>query len=43
MAAWKEGDPLPIYDRDYPEIFDALPANFDDDLHTKPEAHRQWR
>ena len=43
MAAWKEGDPLPIYDRDYPEIFDDLPANFDDDLHTKPESHRQWR
>ncbi|MFL6238939.1 MAG: sulfatase-like hydrolase/transferase [Actinomycetes bacterium] len=43
MAAWKEDDPLPIYDADYPEIFDTLPANFDDDLHTKPEAHRQWR
>ena len=22
---------------------DTLPANFHDDLHTKPEAHRQWR
>jgi arylsulfatase len=43
MAAWKEDDPLPVYDRDYPEIFDSLPANFDDDLHTKPDAHRQWR
>jgi arylsulfatase A-like enzyme len=43
MAAWKEGDPLPIYDEDYPEIFDTLPDNFDDDLHTKPETHRQWR
>ncbi len=43
MAAWKEDDPLPVYDKDYPEIFDTLPANFDDDLHTKPEAHRQWR
>ncbi|HTT86200.1 MAG TPA: sulfatase-like hydrolase/transferase, partial [Acidimicrobiales bacterium] len=42
-AAWKDDDPLPVYDRAYPELFDALPANFDDDLHTKPEAHRQWR
>jgi arylsulfatase len=24
-------------------VCDTLPANFDDDLHTKPEAHRQWR
>src|SRR3954449_2511737 len=43
MAAWKQDDPLPVYDHDYPQVFDALPANFDDDLHTKPEAHRQWR
>ncbi len=28
---------------DYDEIFDALPANFDDDLHTKPEVQRAWR
>src|ERR671928_236415 len=32
-----------LHDEAYPEIFDALPSNFDDDLHTKPEAHRQWR
>ncbi len=43
MAAWKEDEPLPVYTGDYEEIFEALPANFDDDLHTKPEAHRQWR
>src|SRR3954453_16973301 len=43
MAAWKEGDPLPVYNDDYPEVFDTLPSNFDDDLHTKPGAHRQWR
>ncbi len=43
MAAWKDGDPLPIYDRPYEEVCDSLPPNFDDDLHTKPEAHRQWR
>ena len=42
-AAWKDDDPLPVYRSDYEEIFDDLPANFDDDLHTKPEAHRQWR
>ena len=43
MAAWKEDDPLPIYDRRYDEVCEQLPANFDDDLHSKPEAHRQWR
>lgn len=43
MAAWKEDDPLPVYDRRYEEVVDSLPANFDDDLHSKPEAHRQWR
>src|SRR5579875_253081 len=42
-AAWKEDDPIPVYRADYPEIFDTLPANFADDLHTKPEAHRRWR
>ena len=43
LAAWKEDDPLPVYDADYPSVCDTLPANFHDDLHTKPEAHRQWR
>jgi len=42
-AAWKDDDPLPIYRKDYEEVVEALPANFHDDLHTKPEAHRQWR
>jgi len=42
-AAWKDDDPLPIYRRDYDEVVERLPANFHDDLHTKPEAHRQWR
>jgi len=28
---------------DYPRLFDELPANFDDDLHTKPEIQRAWR
>ena len=42
-AAWKEDDALPIYDQTYDEVFEDLPANFSDDLHAKPEAHRQWR
>jgi arylsulfatase len=41
-AAWKEDDPLPIYDPRYDEVFDTLPENFHDDLESKPEAHRQW-
>jgi len=43
QAAWKDDDPLPVYGDRYEEIFEELPANFHDDLHTKPEAHRQWR
>ena len=43
LAAWKEDDPLPVYGDGYDEVVETLPANFDDDLHTKPEAHRQWR
>lgn len=43
LAAWKEDDPLPVYSGEYEEICERLPENFDDDLHTKPEAHRQWR
>ena len=27
----------------YAERFDRLPANFDDDLHSKPEVQRAWR
>ncbi len=42
-AAWKDDDPLPVYRKDYDEVVEELPANFHDDLHTKPEAHRQWR
>jgi arylsulfatase len=43
-SKWKDDDDLvPAFTDDYPEVIDALPANFDDDLHTKPEAHRQWR
>ena len=28
---------------DYPRLFDRLPENFGDDLHTKPEVQRAWR
>ena len=28
---------------DYPRLFDRLPDNFGDDLHTKPEVQRAWR
>ena len=42
-AAWKDDDPLPVYTDGYPEVVDRLPQNFDDGLHAKPEAHRQWR
>jgi len=42
-AAWKDDDALPVYGETYAEVFDELPANFSDDLHAKPEAHRQWR
>jgi arylsulfatase len=43
LAAWKEDDPLPVYEDGYDAVCESLPANFDDDLHAKPEAHRQWR
>jgi len=43
LAAWKEGDPLPLFNDAYPEVFDQLPENFHDDLFTKPDAHRAWR
>ena len=43
-SKWRDDDDLvPVFDRDYAEVVDELPENFDDDLHTKPEAHRQWR
>jgi arylsulfatase len=42
-SRWKDDETLPAFTDDYPEVCDTLPPNFDDDLHTKPEAHRQWR
>ena len=42
-AKWRGDDPLPTYPDAYPELVSELPANFDDDLHLKPDAHRAWR
>jgi arylsulfatase len=42
-AQWKPGDPIPTFDDDYDRVCETLPANFSDDLHTKPDAQRQWR
>ena len=38
-------DDLPVTPppEDYPRLFDRLPENFGDDLHTKPEVQRAWR
>ncbi|MEC4019952.1 sulfatase-like hydrolase/transferase [Streptomyces sp. H27-D2] len=40
---WGRGGAVPPYEEPYEEIFDRLPANFDDDLHSKPDVQRQWR
>jgi arylsulfatase len=42
-SRWKDGESLPPYDRHYPAVVETLPDNFDDDLFTKPDAHRAWR
>jgi arylsulfatase len=42
-AKWKDGDAVPPFTEPYPEVIDQLPANFADDLLTKPGCHRQWR
>jgi arylsulfatase len=42
-AKWKEDDVLPVFDTEYEEVCDTLPANFGDDLLGKPAAQRQWR
>ena len=38
-----EGVPVEAMSEDYPERFSELPANFHDDLHSKPEIQRAWR
>jgi len=43
LAKWKDDETLPVFGDDYEEVVEELPANFHDDLHTKPEAHRMWR
>ncbi|RVU28037.1 hypothetical protein EOT10_07175 [Streptomyces antnestii] len=40
---WGGGQAIPPYEQSYDEVFTDLPANFDDDLHTKPDTQRQWR
>jgi arylsulfatase len=42
MANWKDSDPIPPFTDEYPELFDTLPPNFDDDLYTKPAVQREW-
>ena len=42
-SKWMDGDVLPAYAEDYPEVVDELPASHGDDLITKPACHRQWR
>ena len=42
-SKWKEDETLPLFTEEYDEFFEDLPANFDDDLHTKPDTQRQWR
>ncbi len=45
IRKYRLGDDVPVEPppTDYPERFDRLPENFDDDLHTKPEIQRAWR
>ena len=38
-----DGDVLPAYAEDFPEVVDRLPENFGDDLISKPACQRQWR
>jgi arylsulfatase A-like enzyme len=42
-ANWKDGEPVPPFTEDYPDVVEGLPASFEDDLLTKPACHRQWR
>lgn len=39
---WGRVDGLPTFELPYDEWFTELPANFDDDLHTKPDVHRRF-
>lgn len=39
---WGRDDPLPAFTLPYEQWCNELPANFDDDLHTKPDVHRRF-
>ncbi len=39
---WGRKDNLPPFPHALDSWFSELPANFDDDLHTKPDVHRRW-
>ena len=43
LAKWKDDETLPMFRAPYDEVCDTLPANFADDLTTKPATQRQWR
>lgn len=42
MSKWRDDEVLPVFREHYDSWFDELPANFDDDLFTKPAVQRQW-
>ncbi len=42
-ARWKDGAAVPPFTEDYADVVDDLPANFDDDLTSKPAVQRAWR
>ena len=42
-SEWKDGDLVPAFEDDYPEVVASLPESFDDDLISKPACQRQWR
>jgi len=42
-SKWKDGDLVPAYAEDYPEVVESLPDNAADDLVSKPACQRQWR
>ncbi len=44
LSKWRDdADVLPAYARDYERVVEDLPANFDDDLTSKPAVQRAWR
>jgi arylsulfatase len=43
LSKWKDDELLPLFDTEYDEVCEQLPANFGDDLIDKPGTQRQWR